>query len=315
MPPYSLDLRKRIVATYEAGNTSIRKVAKQFQVATRTVQKLLNQSRETGELSPKVPSKKMQSPLEAHQEKILEIVSEHSDWTLWQYCEEVAEETGVSVTTGSMCRFLQRHKITLKKKTYRGERVKSDEVQQQRCEFWQQLKDVKAENIISIDETGIWQGMERSMARSEEGRKAFSYRDSYKGTKHTIIGAISVDGLVCMKMIEGSMKGADFLAFIKDDLAPNLHSENVVIMDNLPAHKVEGVEQAITANGAKVLYLPTYSPDFNPIEMLWSVLKYFMRLLRPKSLQLIKHLLNVLPLLLEKSFYKNWFTKCCYCAA
>jgi transposase len=136
MPPYSLDLRKRIVAAYEAGNTSIRKVAKQFQVATRTVQKLLNQSRETGELSPKVPSKKMQSPLEAHQEKILEIVSEHSDWTLWQYCEEVAEETGVSVTTGSMCRFLQRHKITLKKKTYRGERVKSDEVQQQRCEFW-----------------------------------------------------------------------------------------------------------------------------------------------------------------------------------
>ena len=69
-----------------------------------------------------------------------------------------------------MCRFLKRHKITLKKKTYRGERVKSDEVQQQRCEFWQKLKDVKAENIISIDETGIWQGMERSVARSEEGR-------------------------------------------------------------------------------------------------------------------------------------------------
>jgi transposase len=156
--------------------------------------------------------------------------------------------------------------------------------------------------------------MERSVARSEEGRKAFSHRSCYKGAKHTIIGAMSVDGLVCMKMIQGSMKGGDFLAFIKDDLAPNLHSENIVIMDNLPAHKVDGVEQAITANGAKVLYLPTYSPEFNPIEMFWSVLKYFMRLLRPRSLELIKHLLNVLPLLLEKSFYKNWFTKCCYCA-
>jgi len=116
MPPYSLDLRKKIVAAYEEGNTSIRKVAKQFQVATRTVQQLLNQYRATGELSPKVPSNKMQSPLEAHQDTILKIVAEHSDWFLWQYCEEVADKTGVSVTTGSMCRFLQRHKITLKKR-------------------------------------------------------------------------------------------------------------------------------------------------------------------------------------------------------
>ena len=84
------------------------------------------------------------------------------------------------------------------------------------------------------------------------------------------------------------MKGADFLAFLTDDLAPNLHFEKVVIMDNLLAHKVEGVEQAITASP---VYLPTYSPDFNPIEMLWAELKYFMRLLSPKSLELSKHLL------------------------
>lgn len=116
MPPYSLDLRKKIVAAYQAGNTSIRKVAKQFQVATRTVQKLLNQYRDTGGLNPKVATKKMQSPLEAHREIILDLVAEHPDWTLWQYCEEVAEKTDVSVTTGSMCRFLQRHNITLKKR-------------------------------------------------------------------------------------------------------------------------------------------------------------------------------------------------------
>ena len=314
MAPYSLDLRKKIVSTYEAGNTSIRKVAKQFQVATRTVQLLLNQYRATGDISPKALGSKRQSPLEAHQKTILEIVSEYPDWTLWQYCEEVAEKTGVSVTTGSMCRFLQRHNITLKKKTYRSERVKSEEVQQQRCQFWQELQDVKAEHIICIDETGIWQGMERSVARSEQGKKAFSHRSCYKGTKHTVIGAMSVDGLVCLKMIQGSMKGADFLAFVKDDLASNLHSEHRVIMDNLSAHKVNGVEQAITATGAKVLYLPTYSPDFNPIEMLWSVLKHFIRLLKPDSLKLLQHLLNILPLLLQKSFYKNWFTKCCYCA-
>jgi transposase len=75
-----------------------------------------------------------------------------------------------------------------------------------------------------------------------------------------------------------------------DDLAPNLHSENIVIMDNLPAHKVDGLEQSIVETGAMTLCLPTYSPDFNPIEMLWAELKYFIRLLRSKSLELIKHL-------------------------
>ena len=116
MAPYSLDLRQKIVATYEAGNTSIREVAKQFQVATKTVQTLLKQSRETGELNHKPLGSQIKSPLEAHREKIVEIVSEHPDWTLWQYCEAVAEQTGVSVTTGSMCRFFQRHKLTLKKR-------------------------------------------------------------------------------------------------------------------------------------------------------------------------------------------------------
>lgn len=116
MAPYSLDLRQKIVATYEAGNTSNRKVAKQFQVATKIVQTLLKQYRETGELNHKPLEGQIESPLEVHQQKILEIVSERPDWALWQYCEEVAEQTGVSVTTGSMCRFFQRHNSTLKKR-------------------------------------------------------------------------------------------------------------------------------------------------------------------------------------------------------
>lgn len=66
-------------------------------------------------------------------------------------------------------------------------------------------------------------------------------------------------------------------------------------MDNLNCHKVERVVQAITETGAKILYLPTYSPDFNPIEMMWSILKYFIRLLRPQSQKLLQHLINISP--------------------
>ncbi|NMF58657.1 transposase [Pseudanabaena yagii] len=109
------------------------------------------------------------------------------------------------------------------------------------------------------------------------------------------------------------MKGEDFLTFIQDDLVPKLRPEHKIIMDNLNCHKVESVAQAITESGAKILHLPTYSPDFNPIEMMWSVLKCFFGLLRPQYQKLLQHLINIFHYLLEKDFFKNWFTKCSYC--
>ena len=112
------------------------------------------------------------------------------------------------------------------------------------------MQEVKAEDLICIDETGVWQGMERSEARSECGKRVFSHRRFYKGQKYTVIGAISVDGLVWLKKIQGSMKGEDFLTFIKDDLVPKLRPEHRVIMDNLNCHKVDGVAQAIIDTGA-----------------------------------------------------------------
>lgn len=118
MPAYSLDFREKIVTAYEAGNTSIRKVAKRFMVTKRTVQRLITQNKETGDLTPKKVGTKKASPLEAHKLVIVEMVELHPDWTLWQYCEEIAEKTGVSVSTGSLCRFLAKQELTLKKRHF-----------------------------------------------------------------------------------------------------------------------------------------------------------------------------------------------------
>jgi transposase len=155
--------------------------------------------------------------------------------------------------------------------------------------------------------------MERQKARSPKGRKAFSQRSCYKGQKYTVIGAISINGVVCLRTIKGSMKGEDFVKFVKEDLCPNLDSSNGVVMDNLRAHKMDDVESAIRATGAKIIYLSSYSPDFNPIEMLWSVLKAFVRTFSPKTLAGIQLVLKIFVLILDKSFFRNWFAKCCYC--
>ncbi|NJK35271.1 MAG: transposase [Oscillatoriales cyanobacterium SM2_2_1] len=130
-----------------------------------------------------------------------------------------------------------------------------------------------------------------------------------------MIGAISVDGLVCIRTIKDSMKAEDFEAFVQEDLCPKLSKGKVVVMDNLKFHRSEKVQKMIIDSGAKPLYLPRYPPDFNPIETLWLVLKNFIRRLKPQTSFAIQQVLRVFLLLLDKSFFKSWFAKCCYCTS
>jgi transposase len=114
--PYSLDLRTKIVSAYETEKTSIRKVAKQFMLSPKTVASFIKLKRETGNLEPKKSGNPTPSQLEAHKELIVATVEANPDWTLWQYCEEVGEKTGVYITTGAMCRYLKKQNLTLKKR-------------------------------------------------------------------------------------------------------------------------------------------------------------------------------------------------------
>lgn len=93
----------------------------------------------------------------------------------------------------------------------------------------------------------------------------------------TFTAGLRLDGLVAPMVLDGPMDGDAFLAYVEQVLAPELSEGDVVVMDNLPAHKVPGVHQAIEAAGASLLYLPPYSPDFNPIEMAFSKLKALLR--------------------------------------
>ncbi|NJK34955.1 MAG: hypothetical protein HC919_08400 [Oscillatoriales cyanobacterium SM2_2_1] len=110
-----------------------------------------------------------------------------------------------------------------------------------------------------------------------------------------------------------SIKGKDFLAFIQDDLVPKLCPDHRMIMDCLNCHKVEGIVEAIR-EGAKILCLPTCAPDFNLIEMLWSVLEHHIRLLRPQPKKLLLHLIDFFLCLSEKDSFGNWLSEYCCCA-
>ncbi|MBC6475064.1 MAG: transposase, partial [Hormoscilla sp. GM102CHS1] len=148
-------------------------------------------------------------------------------------------------------------------------------------------------------------------SRSEKGQKAFCLRQFYKGRKMNLIGAMSMRGVVAKKAIQGSMKGKDFKEFIEKELVEKLNPGDLVVMDNLNIHKIELIASA----GARVEYLPPYSPDFNPIEMLWSTIKSIIRLFPTRAMSALEQLIELAVMLIGTTAFKNWFTKCCYCTS
>ena len=128
-----------------------------------------------------------------------------------------------------------------------------------------------------IDETGATTKMARLRGRAPRGERCIAAIPHGHWKTTTFTAGLRTSGLVAPMVIDGPMDGAAFLAYVEQVLVKDLTPGDIVIMDNLPAHKVAGVRRAIEAAGARLLYLPPYSPDFNPIEMAFSKLKAILR--------------------------------------
>jgi transposase len=158
-------------------------------------------------------------------------------------------------------------------------------------------------------------GLTRTHARSEKGTRVYKLKPFYRGTKVTVIGAISIKKVVALMTIDNSMDSNAFEVFIEKCLVPQLWSGAVVIMDNLPAHKLASIVPIIEAIGAKVISLSPYSPDFNPIELWWSQLKSFLRSFTPATTEMVDRIIAVALDLMNPKHLRNWFTNCCYCTS
>ncbi|HIK19386.1 MAG TPA: IS630 family transposase [Leptolyngbyaceae cyanobacterium M33_DOE_097] len=175
------------------------------------------------------------------------------------------------------------------------------------------MSTVLPENLVFLDEMGVLQGLSRPRGRSRKGQRVYDLKPFYRGRRITVVGAISQTSILAMQTLGKSMKGEDFKRFVCEHLVPKLWQGAVVVMDNLKAHKVEGIDQMIEAVGARVVYLSPYSPEFNPIEHLWWQLKAFIRRFVPKSVEAIAKLLELGIILCSSRELRNYFAHCCYC--
>jgi transposase len=131
--------------------------------------------------------------------------------------------------------------------------------------------------LVFVDETGTSTKMVRTHGRCRRGLRLIGKAPWGHWKTTTFTAGLRCDGLVAPWVLDGPMNGEAFLVYVEKLLAPSLAKGDIVVIDNLSAHKVEGVRAAIEARGAILLYLPPYSPDLNPIEMAFAKLKKLLR--------------------------------------
>jgi transposase len=137
--------------------------------------------------------------------------------------------------------------------------------------------DLDPERLVFIDETGASTKMARTRGRAPRGERLRASVPHGHWKTTTFVGGLRLSGMTAPMVLDGPMTGAWFLAYVEQVLVPTLKPGDLVILDNLPAHKGAATRQAIEAVGARLLFLPPYSPDFNPIENAFSKLKALLR--------------------------------------
>ncbi len=167
-------------------------------------------------------------------------------------------------------------------------------------------------NLVFIDETGIHLGMTRLYGRAPMGERLYdSEAPDDRGKNISLIGGMSIDGLIATLSIVGSINTNVFLFYIQEILIPQLWVGAIIVMDNLPVHHAVVVREAIEAVGAKVVFLPPYSPDLSPIELCWSKLKQLLRSAKARTCEALDQALTlIINECISADNALSWFAHC-----
>lgn len=176
------------------------------------------------------------------------------------------------------------NEITAKKKSLHAAEQDTESVRQQRQCWQQETSQIDPAKLIFLDESGITTQMTRRYGRAARGERVNEGIPAGHWRTLTVLGAVRQSGWVATMTLEAATDGDIFQAYLEQVLCPQLGLGDIVVMDNLAAHKVAGVRELIENAGAELRYLPPYSPDFNPIEKCWSQFKQLLRKAKARSL-------------------------------
>jgi transposase len=257
---YDDDLCRKLLAAHDRGESSLRELASRFGVSYGWAWKISAPRKHSGqpERVRHHPGRKPHAGVEA-QQRVLAWVAANPDLTLAEIQSKLASEARVQLSRGRVWYLVRRLGLRLKKALHAQERD-TEANRKRREEFLEAIRAIPPKKLIFLDESGVSTQMTRRYARCLGGARIGEGTPAGNWKILTILGATSTRGMIAAMTIEAATDTDIFLAYLDHVLCAKLQPGDVVVMDNLSSHKVDGVRQRIESMGAQVLYLPPYSP-------------------------------------------------------
>jgi len=200
------------------------------------------------------------------------------------------------------------------KKTLKASEQEREDIAKSRDEWRKFQKVVDVRRLVFLDESGLKTNMTRRYGRARSGNRCLDAAPCGHWETVTILSSIRLDGTTESLVFEGAVDRKMFDAYIRECLAPSLRPGDIVVMDNLNAHKSQEARDAIRLHQADVLFLPAYSPDFNPIEKMWSKVKHILRGIKPRTEEELFAATATALEAITAHDAQGWFNSCGYTA-
>ncbi|WP_407179807.1 IS630 family transposase [Bradyrhizobium sp. STM 3562] len=280
--PYSEDIRERALARADAGET-VRSIAEALQISPSCVTKWKNLRRDTGSLAPgKIGGHKKRVRSDANADWLRKRIRS-GPFTLRKLTQELAAR-GIKTDVRAVWTFVHTEGLSFKKTIHPTEQNRPD-VARKRTRWKAHQGRIDASRLVFIDETWIKTNMAPLRGWGPRGQRLQAYAPFGHWKTMTFIAALRHDRISAPWVIDCPVNGELFTLYIEKVLAPTLTRGEVVILDNLGSHKGKSARDAIRAKGAHLLFLPSYSPDLNPIEQSYGKLKHLVRAAEPRDVE------------------------------
>jgi transposase len=171
---------------------------------------------------------------------------------------------------------------------------------------------VETERLVFVDEMGTNTSLSPLYAWAKKGQRAYWSVPRNRGSNTTVLSSMTLEGMGPSLTVEGATTSVVFEAYVEQVLAPSLRKGQVVVMDNLSAHKGERIKEMIEQRGCQLLYLPSYSPDFNPIEEAFSKIKGLVRKAEARTKEALVEAIGWALSAVTSTDARNFFEHCGY---
>ena len=310
MQYYSQDLRDRVLWALDRGERPTA-IARRLEVSRVWIYRVRERQQQTGQRRSFRIGGHRRSRVAGMESVLRAWVEREPGLSLAEMCERLRKQDG-SIKIGALWHQLNKWSLTFKKTLHASEQERAD-VQEARRAWRQALPTMEVEKLVFIDETWTSTNLTRRYGRAAKGRRCIDAAPHGHWQTTTFVGALRCRRLTAAPMVtDGPMDGETFRAYVRQFLCPTLQPGDTVILDNLSSHKVAGVEAAITATGALILFLPPYSPDLNPIEKLFSKLKARLRQAAKRDIDALWREIGELLNTVSPNECTNFFTSCGY---